>query len=157
MTEVRIDAIVNGEPMALTAPLDGNLLHALRDAGLLSPKAGCEEGRCGACSVRLEGDIVYACLVPAVRCDGARIGTAEGGVPGDLADALVAQGGVQCGFCTPGFVMAIEDLLSRAGQGPLTEQDVRGALAGNLCRCTGYAAIVAAVLDVDQRRRPQCR
>ena len=156
MTEVQIDATVNGEPVALTAPLDGSLLHAMRDAGLLSPKAGCEEGRCGACSVRLDGDVVYACLVPAVRCDGARIGTAEGGVPGDLADALVAQGAVQCGFCTPGFVMAIEDLLSRAGQRPLTEQDVRAALSGNLCRCTGYSAIVAAVLDVHQGRRQQC-
>jgi carbon-monoxide dehydrogenase small subunit len=157
MTEVRIDATVNGEPVPLTAPLDGSLLHALRDAGVLSPKAGCEEGRCGSCSVRLEGDVVYACLVPAVRCDGARIDTAEGGVPADLADALVAHGAVQCGFCTPGFVMAIEDLLSRTRQRPLTEQGVRAALSGNLCRCTGYAAIVAAVLDVHQARRPQCR
>jgi aerobic-type carbon monoxide dehydrogenase small subunit (CoxS/CutS family) len=156
MTEVTIDATVNGAPVALTAPLDGSLLHALRDAGLLSPKAGCEEGRCGACSVRLEGDLVYSCLVPAVRCDEARIDTAEGGVPGDLADALVAQGAVQCGFCTPGFVLAIEDLLSRAGPGPLTEPDVRAALSGNLCRCTGYAAIVAAVLDVHQGRRQRC-
>jgi aerobic-type carbon monoxide dehydrogenase small subunit (CoxS/CutS family) len=156
MTEVKIDATVNGEPAVLTAPLDGSLLHAMRDAGLLSPKAGCEEGRCGTCSVRLEGDVVYACLVPAVRCDGARVDTAEGGVPEDLADALVAQGAVQCGFCTPGFVLAIEDLLSRVGQRSLTEQDVRAALSGNLCRCTGYSAIVAAVLDVHQGRRQQC-
>jgi aerobic-type carbon monoxide dehydrogenase small subunit (CoxS/CutS family) len=155
VTEVKIDATVNGEPAALTAPLDGSLLHALRDAGLLSPKAGCEEGRCGACSVRLAGDVVYACLVPVARCDGARIDTAEGGVAEDLADALVAQGAVQCGFCTSGFVMAIEDLLSHVGQRPLTEQGVRAALSGNLCRCTGYSAIVAAVLDVHHRRH-QC-
>ncbi len=136
-----------------------SLLHVLRDGlGLPGAKNACEQGECGSCSVLVDGVLVCACLELAEAAVGCEVTTVEGlapagGEPSDAAlagdvltdvqHALVEAGGVQCGFCTPGFVIAIHDLLARAPDpGPL---EIREALAGNLCRCTGYGRILAAV------------
>jgi aerobic carbon-monoxide dehydrogenase small subunit len=139
-----------------------SLLHVLRDRlGLPGAKNACEQGECGSCSVLVDGVLVCACLELAEAAAGCAVTTVEGlappgaepgdaalggGVLTDVQQAMVEAGGVQCGFCTPGFVVAIHDLLDRVPQpGPL---EVREALAGNLCRCTGYGRIVAAVEQV---------
>ena len=154
------ELVVNGttRPVEGAHPTD-SLLHVLRDRlGLPGAKNACEQGECGSCSVLVDGVLVCACLELAEAAVGCEITTVEGlapagAEPGDAAlagdvltdvqQAMVEAGGVQCGFCTPGFVVAIHDLLARVPDpGPL---DVREALAGNLCRCTGYGRIVAAV------------
>ncbi|HET6832744.1 MAG TPA: (2Fe-2S)-binding protein [Acidimicrobiales bacterium] len=144
-----------------TRPTD-SLLHVLRDRlGLPGAKNACEQGECGSCSVLVDGVLVCACLELAEAAVGCEITsveglTAVGAEPGDAAltpavltdvqQAMIEAGGVQCGFCTPGFVVAIHDLLDRVPHpGPL---EVREALAGNLCRCTGYGRILAAVEQV---------
>jgi carbon-monoxide dehydrogenase small subunit len=151
---------VNGAalPVEGARPTD-SLLHVLRDRlGLAGAKNACEQGECGSCSVLVDGVLVCACLELAEATVGCEITTVEGltpagAEPGDAAltgsvlidvqQAMVEAGGVQCGFCTPGFVVAIHDLLDRVPEpGPL---EVREALAGNLCRCTGYGRILAAV------------
>jgi aerobic-type carbon monoxide dehydrogenase small subunit (CoxS/CutS family) len=147
-----IDVTVNGNPMTLSSSTGASLLRALRDNGVLSPKGACEEGRCGSCTVLLAREAVYSCLIPAASCEGATIGTVDGGVADDLTDALIQRGAVQCGFCTPGFVMAIEALLDRYTGHVLDDAQVRAGLSGNLCRCTGYEAIVRAALDVHRGR-----
>jgi aerobic carbon-monoxide dehydrogenase small subunit len=142
---------VNGEER----PVDGawageSLLHVLRERlGLPGAKAGCEQGECGSCSVLVDGVLTCACLVLAASAAGRRIVTVEGLQPderGELTDvqrAFVEAGAVQCGFCTPGLIMAVHDLLDRRPRpGPL---EVREALSGNLCRCTGYGRILEAV------------
>jgi aerobic carbon-monoxide dehydrogenase small subunit len=127
-----------------------SLLRVLRDQlGLLGSKNACEQGECGSCSVILDGELVCSCLELAGAAAGCTVVTVEGlGAPGselltDVQDAMVACGGVQCGFCTPGFVVAIHDLLERSPRP--TDLQVREALAGNLCRCTGYGRILEAV------------
>ena len=125
------------------------LLDALRtDLHLTGLKEGCGEGECGACSILLDGRLVNSCLVPLLHADGAVIVTIEGVAQGErlhaVQEAFITSGGAQCGICTPGMVLAAFELLSR-NQEP-TEQDVRVALAGNLCRCTGYMRIFASVL-----------
>jgi aerobic carbon-monoxide dehydrogenase small subunit len=126
-----------------------SLLRVLRDElGLTAPKNACEEGECGSCTVAIDGEIACACLVPAVHAAGREIETAAGLVGPDGAlhpvqEALLEAGGVQCGFCTPGFVMAARDLLRRVPD-PSAE-DIREGLTGNLCRCTGYRKIIEAV------------
>jgi aerobic carbon-monoxide dehydrogenase small subunit len=144
-----------------TRPTD-SLLHVLRDRlGLPGAKNACEQGECGSCSVLVDGVLVCACLELAEAAVGCEITTVEGltpagAEPGDAAltgavltdvqQAMIEAGGVQCGFCTPGFVVAIHDLLDRVPDpGPL---EVREALAGNLCRCTGYGRILAAIEQV---------
>ena len=157
------DLVVNGSPRRVEGAHGGDsLLHVLRDRlGLPGAKNACEQGECGSCSVLVDGVLVCACLELAEAAVGCEITTVEGltpagGEPGDAAlagdvltdvqQAMVEAGGVQCGFCTPGFVVAIHDLLDRVPEpGPL---DVREALAGNLCRCTGYGRILAAVEQV---------
>jgi carbon-monoxide dehydrogenase small subunit len=157
------ELVVNGVPAVVEGahPTD-SLLHVLRDRlGLPGAKNACEQGECGSCSVLVDGVLVCACLELAEAAAGCEITTVEGlapagGEPGDAAlsgdvltdvqRALVEAGGVQCGFCTPGFVVAIHDLLDRVPHpGPL---EVREALAGNLCRCTGYGRILDAVARV---------
>jgi aerobic-type carbon monoxide dehydrogenase small subunit (CoxS/CutS family) len=142
---------VNGRPRTLTATATTSLLRALRDDGLTGTTGACEQGECGSCSVWIDGALACSCLVPALVCEGSDVRTIEGGVAEDLADALARHGAVQCGFCTPGIVMAAEALL-RATPSPTRAQVAEG-LAGNLCRCTGYDGILSAVVEVGRGRR----
>ncbi|HVM66002.1 MAG TPA: (2Fe-2S)-binding protein [Acidimicrobiales bacterium] len=129
--------------------LGESLLYVLRDRlGLPGSKSGCEQGECGSCSVLVDGALVCSCLVLAASAVGQEVTTVEAlGGPGEpmspVQEAFVAEGGVQCGFCTPGLVMAVHDLLAR-NPDP-TDLDVREAVSGNLCRCTGYGRVLAAV------------
>jgi carbon-monoxide dehydrogenase small subunit len=139
---------VNGELYEATVPVHRTLLEFIRrDARLLGTKRGCETGDCGACSVLLDGTLVVSCLVLAVEANGRQVLTVEGLAEGralhPLQEAFVEHGAVQCGFCTPGMLMAAKALLDRTSDP--TEEDIREALAGNLCRCTGYARILRAV------------
>jgi aerobic carbon-monoxide dehydrogenase small subunit len=141
---------VNGSERVVAGSWDGeSLLFVLRERlGLPGAKGACEQGECGSCSVLMDGELVCACLVLAGAAAGAEITTVEGLSPADdelsvVQEAFVSAGAVQCGFCTPGLVVAVTDLLARTpapGDG-----DVREALAGNLCRCTGYGRILEAV------------
>lgn len=125
-----------------------SLLHLLRERlGITAVKDACEQGECGSCSVRLDGEVVCSCLVPAVQADGREVHTVESLANGSLhplQEAFLDAGAVQCGYCTPGMLVAAADLLERDPHP--TEAAVREALAGNLCRCTGYRKIVEAVL-----------
>ena len=121
-----------------------SLLFALRERlGLLGSKNACEQGECGSCSVLLDGELVCACLVPALQAQGREVVTVEGLAAADLQDAFVEAGAVQCGFCTPGLIVAADDLLRRCPDAD--DAEIREALAGNLCRCTGYLQIYEAV------------
>jgi aerobic carbon-monoxide dehydrogenase small subunit len=135
--------------------LGENLLYVLRERlGLPGSKNACEQGECGSCSVLLDGVVVCACCVLAVDAIGSAIVTVEGfageGETTDVQRAFVEEGGVQCGFCTPGLVVAVHDLLDR--RPAATELEVREAISGNLCRCTGYGRIFAAVRRVQEER-----
>ena len=125
------------------------LLDAIRRSGLTGTKEGCGEGECGACSVLIDGELVNSCLTPLAHAEGTAIVTIEGIATDEamhtIQESFLECGGAQCGICTPGMVMAAVDLLQR-NPGP-TEEDVRVALAGNLCRCTGYMRIFESVLD----------
>jgi carbon-monoxide dehydrogenase small subunit len=142
---------VNGtEHEVADAWLGESLLSVLRDRlALPGAKSGCEQGECGSCSVIIDGALTCACLVLAASAIGQDITTIEGLQPAErggftaVQQAFIAEGAVQCGFCTPGLVVAIHDLLAR--QPHPTELDVREAISGNLCRCTGYGRILAAV------------
>jgi len=131
-----------------------SLLRVLReDLGLTGTKNACEQGECGSCTVAVDGEIACACLVLAAQVDGSRIDTVAGMASADgtlhqLQQAFLDAGAVQCGFCTPGLLVAARDLLRRIPEP--TEHDVREGLAGNLCRCTGYELIVAAVLEASR-------
>ena len=131
------------------------LLFVLRERlGLPGAKNACEQGECGSCSVLLDGRLVCSCCVLAVDAAGSEVTTVEGltasGSAADIQAALVGAGGVQCGFCTPGFVLAVHDLLAR--NPGASELDMREALSGNLCRCTGYGRIIEAVRVVQESR-----
>jgi aerobic carbon-monoxide dehydrogenase small subunit len=137
---------------------NASLLDLLRDhLGHVGSKDACRQGECGSCTVMLEDQLVCSCLVHAAQADGRSVETIEGlGESGGLTDlqqALVDRGAVQCGFCTPGVVLATRYLLDQTPEP--TEADVREALSGNLCRCTGYQAIVDAVLQVASDRAEQ--
>jgi aerobic carbon-monoxide dehydrogenase small subunit len=140
---------VNGEERELDGIWGGeSLLYALRERlGLPGSKNACEQGECGSCSVYLDGVLVCACLVLAAQAEGRDVVTVEGLADGDdmhaIQQAFVDAGAVQCGFCTPGLIVASHDLLRRDPQP--AEAEIREALAGNVCRCTGYAKIVDAV------------
>jgi aerobic carbon-monoxide dehydrogenase small subunit len=145
---VRIALTVNGEPVEAEVWEGESLLYALREhMGLPGSKNACEQGECGSCSVLLDGTLVCACLVLAVQADGHEIVTVEGlGSDGSLhpvQEAFATTGAVQCGFCTPGLIVATVDLLARVPEP--TDDEIREALSGNLCRCTGYAKIFDAV------------
>jgi carbon-monoxide dehydrogenase small subunit len=148
--------IVNGDPVEVEVPGMRRLLDVLReDLALTGTKEGCGEGECGACSVLLDGAVVDACLVPVCQADGTRIQTVEGlgtqdGL-NDLQAAFLETGGAQCGICTPGMLMAAEAFLATGG--PATDDAIREAIAGNLCRCTGYTKIVEAIAQAADRRR----
>lgn len=139
---------VNGRRLQVRIEADTRLIDVLRDSlGLTGTKEGCGEGECGACTVLIDGVPMNSCLVLAAQAGGRSVLTVEGlgspGEPGVLQRQFVAHGAVQCGFCTPGMLMSATALLAR-NRNP-SEAQIRQALAGNLCRCTGYAAIVAAV------------
>jgi aerobic carbon-monoxide dehydrogenase small subunit len=145
---MRIEAVVNGERRDAEIWPGESLLFTLRERmGLPGSKNACEQGECGSCSVLLDGKLVCSCLVLAAQADGHDVVTVEGlGEGGELHPVQAAfadAGAVQCGFCTPGLVVAAADLLARAPSP--TEDDIREALSGNLCRCTGYQKIVEAV------------
>lgn len=147
---------VNGRPHEVRdAWLGESLLDVLRDRlGLIGTKGACEQGECGSCSVLVDDQLVCSCLVLAASAVDQRIVTIEGvaprGVPSDVQEAFVDTGAVQCGFCTPGLVMAVHDLLDRSPAPSDTE--IREQLAGNVCRCTGYGRILDAVQQVIVRR-----
>jgi carbon-monoxide dehydrogenase small subunit len=146
---------VNGAPAEVEAPGMRRLLDVLReDLGLTGTKEGCGEGECGACSVLVDGLVVDACLVPLCQVAGTSVETVEGlaGTEGMnvLQSAFLETGGAQCGICTPGMLMAGEAFL--ASGAPPTEEAVREAIAGNLCRCTGYTKIIDAIVLAAERR-----
>jgi len=154
-SEVRVIINVNGTEYHVTTRTWRTLAEVLReDLGLLGTKIGCNKGECGACTVIMNGRSVTSCLVLAVQADGATITTIEGlaqdGKPSAVEQAFVEEGAVQCGFCTPGMVMSAEALLS-ANPYP-TEAEIKTALEGNLCRCTGYAKIIGAVQKASRSR-----
>jgi len=151
---------VNGETVSVDTSPIRRLSEVLRDdLGLTGTKVGCDAGDCGACTVRLDGDAVCSCLVAVGQVDGRDVATVEGlGRDRELAPvqaAFIRCGGAQCGICTPGMLVAAEALL-RKNTHP-SEEDVRDAIAGNLCRCTGYQRIVDAVLDAAARARQGAR
>jgi carbon-monoxide dehydrogenase small subunit len=143
-----IDVTVNGERVVLSVEVGRTLLQVLReDLGLTGTKEGCGTGECGACTVLLDNEPVRSCLMLAVDANGREVTTIEGlsrdGQPHRVQQAFVDVGAVQCGFCTPGMVLVAKALLDRT---PCpTEAEIREAISGNLCRCTGYAKIIKAV------------
>ena len=160
MTTHDISLTVNGEPVNESVEARRTLVDFLReDLGLTGSHVGCEHGVCGACTVRVDGVIVRGCLTLAVQCDGARVETIEGvsdsGTIADLQEAFRLRNALQCGYCTPGMLLAAEDLLARGGTP--SREAIREHLAGNYCRCTGYHAIVDAVESVAQKRAKELR
>jgi len=149
---------VNGEEVTLQGHPMSRLLDGLRTSlHLTGTKEGCGEGECGACGVTIDGRLVNSCLVPLLQAEGTSIGTIEGVASGEqlhvIQQAFINYGGAQCGICTPGMILAAKALLDRVADPTL--EDVRHALAGNLCRCTGYMRIFEAVLAaVKQDGRP---
>jgi carbon-monoxide dehydrogenase small subunit len=145
---VRIEVTVNGEPLEADVSAGESLLTTLRDRlDLPGSKNACEQGECGSCSVLLDGELVCACLVLAAQADGHEVVSVEGLAGADglhpVQEAFADAGAVQCGFCTPGLVVAAAELLRRVPDP--TDDEIREALSGNLCRCTGYAKILDAV------------
>jgi carbon-monoxide dehydrogenase small subunit len=143
--------IVNDHEVTMDVQADELLVDVLRDRlGLIGTKVGCNEGECGACTVIMGGQAVLACLIPALRAQGQQITTIEGLSDGEilhpLQQAFVDHGAVQCGYCIPGFIMSAKALLDRT-QHP-TRDEIKEAIAGNLCRCTGYVKIIEAIEDV---------
>jgi carbon-monoxide dehydrogenase small subunit len=154
---MRVELTVNGERRQADDVWEGeSLLYVLRERlGLPGSKNACEQGECGSCSVYLDGDVVCACLVAAGQAAGSEVVTVEGLGEGDdlhpVQQAFLDAGAVQCGFCTPGLVVAVHDLLARDPSPD--DAEVREALAGNLCRCTGYEHVLAAVRTAAERLR----
>jgi len=150
---MKLNLIVNGEPHEADVWEGESLLYALRERlGLYGSKNACEQGECGSCTVVLDGVLVCACLVLAAQADGHAVVTVEGLADGlhPVQEAFVEAGAVQCGFCTPGLVVAATELL-RQNPDP-NDDEIREALSGNLCRCTGYTKIFDAVRLAAERR-----
>jgi carbon-monoxide dehydrogenase small subunit len=150
-----ITLTVNGEEVHESVDVRQNLVDLLRERlALTGSHVGCEHGVCGACTVRLDGDLVRGCLVLAVQCAGSEVETIEGvsdrGEIADLQDAFIRRNALQCGFCTPGMLLTAQDLLAHSGVP--SRDDIREYLCGNYCRCTGYQAIVDAVEAVARAR-----
>ena len=153
---VPITMTVNGETVSAEVLPRTHLADFLREQlGLTGTHLGCEHGVCGACTVRLDGSIVRGCLVLAAQADGLAVETVEGltdtGEIADLQAAFVARNALQCGYCTPGMLMAAQDLLLHAAGVP-SRDEIREHMSGNYCRCTGYHAIVDAIEAVAQAR-----
>ena len=152
---VRISLTVNGAAVGRLVEPRQSLVDFLRyELELTGSHVGCEHGVCGACTVRVDGAIVRGCLMLAVQCDGGRVETIEGvagtGEVFDLQQAFARENALQCGFCTPGMLLTAQDLLSRKPSA--SAQEIREALSGNYCRCTGYHAIVEAVRKTAEGR-----
>ena len=151
-----ISLIVNGERVREHVDARKTLVDFLReDLSLTGSHVGCEHGVCGACTVRVNGEIVRGCLMLAVQCDGAKVETIEGlsdsGEVADLQMAFEQRNALQCGYCTPGMLTTAQDLLTRAKNVP-SREEIREYISGNYCRCTGYHAIIDAVESVAQAR-----
>lgn len=151
----KITVTVNNETEIVEIPSNMTLLQMLREKLVLTgTKNGCTAGECGACTVLLNGEPANSCLVLAVECDGAEITTVEGLAHNShlspIQDAIIKHGGVQCGFCTPGMLISAQALLNRNPHP--TESEIREALVGNLCRCTGYLRIIEAVKEAAERQ-----
>jgi len=160
MTRKQITLTVNGDQHEILVDSTWTLLETLRDRlRLTGTKEGCSNGNCGACTVMLDGKTACSCLVLAAECDGIEVTTVEGladhGRLSLLQEAFVTDGGLQCGFCTPGFLISATALL-RDNPEP-TEAEIRLNLAGNICRCTGYDKIVQAVIDASVLMRQPAR
>jgi carbon-monoxide dehydrogenase small subunit len=157
MDEVRhLTLTVNGEAVSRDVAVRLNLVDFLRnELGLTGTHVGCEHGVCGACTVRLDGRIVRGCLMLAVQAEGASVETIEGvsdsGEIKILQDEFHTRNALQCGFCTPGMLLTANELIRQGGR--LTREGVRQHLSGNVCRCTGYQAIVDAVMAAGERER----
>ena len=152
----RISLTINHEYEQVDVPANLTLLQMLREKlALTGTKNGCMAGECGSCTVMLNGEPVNSCMVLAVECDGAEILTVEGLAKDKVLDpvqqAIIRHGGVQCGYCTPGILISARALLER-NPDP-TEDEIREALVGNLCRCTGYLRIIDAIQDAASRQR----
>jgi len=150
MSKIHVQCTINGEPTEFLCEARQSLLEVLREElGFTGTKEGCNDGNCGACSVTLDGVLVDSCLVLAVEVEGKTVGTVEGLASADglhpLQQKFLEHASLQCGICTPGFLVASKALLDE-NPNP-SEHEVRHWLAGNLCRCTGYDKIVRAVLD----------
>jgi len=146
--EVQISFTINGEAVNVEVHPMARLLDVVRQQlRLTGTKEGCGEGECGACSVLIDGELVNSCLTPVIQIEGASVTTIEGVATGEQLDAVqeafIAHGGAQCGICTPGMVLAAVSLRDRNSQP--SDDDIRTALSGNLCRCTGYMKIFEAV------------
>mgnify|MGYP000123666855 FL=1 len=154
MSEHEVAFTVNGEPESVSVEARTLLVHALRDLGYTGPNVGCESGKCGACTVHLDGEAVKSCTMLAVQADGREV-TTVAGVSEDGLDAVQEafheEHGLQCGYCTPGMVMTVEAFLEE-NPDP-SREEVRAALKGNICRCTGYQNIVDAVQAAAAERR----
>ncbi len=155
MTIHRITLTINGSSEQVDVPSNLTLLQMLREKlALTGTKNGCMAGECGACTVMLNGEPVNSCMVLAVECDGAEVLTVEGlakdSVLDPIQETIIDQGGVQCGFCTPGILISARALLDRKPNP--SEADIREALVGNLCRCTGYLRIIEAVHEASERQ-----
>jgi len=153
---LEISLTVNGARVQERVEARKTLVDFLReDLALTGSHVGCEHGVCGACTVRVNGEIVRGCLMLAVQCDGATVDTIEGlsdsGEVSDLQAAFEQRNALQCGYCTPGMITAAQDLLKRSKRVP-SREEIREHLSGNYCRCTGYHAIVDAVEAVAQAR-----
>jgi carbon-monoxide dehydrogenase small subunit len=156
MHEMIVAFVLNGEPTTARVMAPTSLLEVLRDdLGMGGSKNACEQGECGSCSIVLDGGLVCSCLVMAVDAEGSDVRTVEGVSSGDflhpIQDAMHRAGAVQCGFCTPGFVMAAVDLFEHNPHP--TKDEIKEALAGNICRCTGYGAIIRAFEDLARDTR----
>jgi carbon-monoxide dehydrogenase small subunit len=158
MAGVHVSTTINTDPVEYVCPADESLLDVLRDRlGLMGAKEGCGTGDCGACSITLDGQLVCACLVLGAEAEGRTITTVEGMADGEklhpLQEQFINNAALQCGICTPGFLIAAKALLDENLEP--TETEIRYALAGNLCRCTGYDKIVKAVQAAAKDLRKQ--
>jgi carbon-monoxide dehydrogenase small subunit len=167
MSEHEITMTVDGEREQLTVEARRLLVHALRDAGYTAPNVGCESGKCGACTVDLDGDAVKSCCLLAVQADGAEVNTvtsvsgapagltltdSEHGEFGPVQESFHQEHGLQCGYCTPGMVLTARELL--AENPDPSREEIRDGLKGNICRCTGYTNVVDAVEDAAAKLEP---
>ena len=156
MSKYHVSTSINGEPVEYLCDAQESMLDVLRNTiGLTGAKEGCGSGDCGACSITIDGRLVCSCLVLGVEAEGHEIGTIEGMAKGDklhpLQEKFIHEAALQCGICTPGFLIAAKALLD-SNPNP-TETETRFWLAGNLCRCTGYDKIIRAVMDVAAEMR----